>query len=217
MGQVFNFNRVRVKVCGLTCREDAEAAIDAGADALGFNTWVGSKRFVDVRAEAEWISSLPAFVSRVALCVNAEPEWIRELSGLSWVDAIQLHGDESREFCRQLAGGGVSVVRAVRVGSEADLDSLDAWGTSNILLDASVVGAFGGTGAAMDLRLACLARERYPGLRLTVAGGLDPENVGAVVRELRPYAVDVASGVEWAPGRKDVAKLRAFIQAVQTA
>lgn len=206
-------NRVRVKICGITCEEDARAAIAAGADALGFNTWVGSKRFLDLKNAAGWISELPAFVCRVALCVNASEDEVKQVAALPFIDLLQFHGDESRESCRKFAKSGKAFVRAVRVGADKDLEGLDQWGTQNVLLDAAVSGSYGGTGALLDCELAVRARERYPMLSLTLAGGLDPENVGSVVGRLRPFAVDVASGVESAPGRKDFGKMRAFVGA----
>ncbi len=209
--------RVRVKVCGLVCEEDAEAAIVAGADALGFNTWEGSRRYVDLRKAAGWVSALPPFVSRVVLCVNARVEWLEELAGFSFVDAVQFHGDETRELCWKYAERRRPFIRAIRLAKESDLEGLDQWSTRNVLVDAAVTGSFGGTGAFVDLDLAREAVERFPSLRVTVAGGLRPENVGEVVRALRPYAVDVASGVESSPGRKDPSKMRDFIQAVREA
>lgn len=217
MRTVDSLRRVRVKVCGLVCEEDAEAAIEAGVDALGFNTWEGSRRYVDLRAAAPWVSALPAFVSRVALCVNAGREWLEVLSTLGFVDAVQFHGEESREFCAHFAERRRPFIRAVRLGREGDLLGLDQWGTRNVLVDAAVAGAFGGTGALLDLDLARRAVKQFPALRVTVAGGLRPENVGEVVRVLRPYAVDVASGVEGSSGRKDRVKMRDFVQAVRDA
>ena len=217
MGTLGQNQRVRVKVCGLVCVEDAEAAIEAGADALGFNTWEGSKRYINLREAGRWVSGLPPFVSRVALCVNADAEWLEQLATFGFVDVVQFHGNETRELCGRYAELERSFIKAVRLETESDLEGLDQWGTRNLLVDAAVVGSFGGTGALLDVDLARLAVERYPGLRLTVAGGLDPENVAGVVRVVRPYAVDVASGVECSPGRKDAVKMRDFIQAVREA
>lgn len=208
--------RVRVKICGLTCVSDAEAAIAAGADALGFNTWRGSKRFLDLAEAAPWIRQLPGFVTRVALCINEPWEELRRIAALSFVDALQLHGDESRATCADLAGTGISLIRAVRLGAESDLVGLDQWATRQLLVDAAVPGAFGGTGARADWALAAQAVRNFPRLAVTLAGGLDPENVAEAVRTVRPYAVDVASGVESAPGRKDAAKMRDFVQAVRS-
>ena len=207
--------RVRVKICGLTTAADAEAAIHAGADALGFNTWSGSRRFLDLDQAGDWISGLPTFVTRVALCVNAPMEAASAFAGLPFIDVVQLHGDESPEFCRQLAESSRRpLIRAVRLESFEQGASLALWGTRNVLIDAAVAGAYGGTGTRLDLDLAARTVVHCKGLCLTLAGGLDPDNVAEAVRRVRPYAVDVASGVESAPGRKDTAKMRDFVQAV---
>jgi len=206
--------RVRVKICGITSPEDAEAAIAAGADALGFNTWQGSRRYLDLETATDWISTLPSFVTRVALCVNAPLEHAQRLAALPYLDALQFHGDESHEYCRLFAGLGRPFLRAVRLGASSELNDLTLWSTRQLLVDAAVPGAYGGTGCSADLALAAEAVARFPRLYVTLAGGLEPDNVAAAVRRVRPYAVDVASGVESAPGKKDTGKMRAFVQAV---
>ncbi len=206
--------RVRVKICGITSPEDAEAAIAAGADALGFNTWQGSRRYLDLDTAAEWISTLPTFVTRVALCVNTPLEQAQRLAALPCLDALQFHGDESHEYCALFAGLGRPFIRAVRLGAAHELGGLIQWSTRQLLVDAAVPGAYGGTGCSADLALAAEAVAGFPRLSVTLAGGLEPDNVAAAVRRVRPYAVDVASGVESAPGKKDAGKMRAFVQAV---
>lgn len=207
-------SRVRVKICGITTEADALAAIAAGADALGFNTWSGSKRYLDLKKAQEWIVRLPGFVTRVALCINASASEVSEVAAMPGIDVIQFHGDETTGFCAEYAATGRGFIRAIRLGAEQDLDQLRDWSTRQILVDAAVPGVYGGSGASVDKRLAGLAIARYPDLAITLAGGLEPANVGDLVRELRPYAVDVASGVESSPGRKDWAKMRDFVQAV---
>ncbi len=206
--------RVRVKICGLTTAQDAEAAIAAGADALGFNTWPGSRRYLELDAAADWISQLPAFVTKVALCVNTPFGQAKRLAKLPCIDVLQFHGDESREYCAQFAALGRPMIRAVRLGATQEIPFLARWGTRHILVDAAVPGAFGGTGCSADLALAAAAVAELPHLSITLAGGLEPDNVAAAVRRVRPHAVDVASGVESAPGKKDSGKMRAFVQAV---
>jgi phosphoribosylanthranilate isomerase len=205
--------RVRVKICGITCAADAEAAIAAGADALGFNAWSGSKRYLDLSAAGGWIRDLPGFVTKVVLCVNHSIEDARRLGALPFVDLVQFHGDESDDFCARYAADGRAFVRAVRLGAADEIARLNALGTRQVLLDATVPGAYGGTGARADWGLAAEAVRRSPGLALTLAGGLEPGNVAEAVRLVRPYAVDVASGVESEPGRKDFFKMRDFVQA----
>ena len=206
--------RVRVKICGITNAADAEAAVDAGADALGFNTWEGSRRYLDIRKAADWLRELPVFVSRVALGINLPLGEALRVADLPYVDLLQLHGDEPVGYCAQVAAAGRSFVRAVRLSGAGCLPALEEWSTRQVLLDAAVPGAFGGTGTLADLDLAAVAVSRFPCLRVTLAGGLDPDNVAEAVRLVRPYAVDVASGVESSPGLKDRAKMRDFVAAV---
>lgn len=205
--------RAAVKICGITNREDALAAMEAGADLLGFNTWRGTRRFLDMSAAAPWIAELP--VLRVALLVNAGADEARRVAQLDCVDALQLHGDEDADFCAALAREGKPLIKALRACDAAALDAADQFATREILLDAHVPGAFGGTGARVDGGLVREFQKRHPKLRLWLAGGLTPENVGEAVREFRPAAVDVSSGVEGAPGKKDFARMRDFVAAVR--
>jgi len=172
---------------------------------------------LDLEKASHWIVDLPGFVTRVALCVNAPLEEASRISQLPYVDALQLHGDETSDFCQSIALLGRSWIRAVRLESAEQIGCLADWGTRNVLIDAAVAGAYGGTGARLDLNLAAESVRRCKGLHLTLAGGLEPENVAEAVRLVKPYAVDVASGVESAPGRKDAAKMRDFVQAVAAA
>jgi phosphoribosylanthranilate isomerase len=204
---------VAVKVCGITRRDDALAAIDAGVDLLGFNTWRGTKRHIDLPANADWIASLP--IRKVALLVNATPDELREIAALPWIDALQLHGDEDSAYCRAAAALGKPIIKALRVNSRAGLAGADQFGVSHILLDACVPGAFGGTGSAVDLDLVRDFSGQFPQLTLWLAGGLKPENVAAAVNAARPRVVDVSSGVESAPGHKDAAKMRDFVAAAK--
>jgi phosphoribosylanthranilate isomerase len=203
--------RIRVKICGVTNPEDAEAAIAAGADALGFNLFPGSKRCICLEDEAHWIGKLPPFVSRVAVLVNASLETARSVAKHPAIDIIQFHGDEDAAYCAEFARGGKRFIKALRVRNDADIENAAHYSTDTLLLDAHVPGEFGGTGTAMDLRLAESFARKYPSRRWILAGGLTPENVGSVIRALRPFAVDVASGVEVAPRKKGVELMRSFI------
>ncbi len=206
--------RVRVKICGITSAKDAELAVAAGADALGFNAWEGSKRHMDVAGACGWLREMPGFVTKVVLCVNHSIDEALRLGGLPFVDVVQFHGDETDDFCARYSADGRPHIRALRPRSSMDLERLPRLGTRQVLLDAAVPGAYGGTGTRADLELAALAVARFPSVAVVLAGGLDPDNVAEAVRVVRPYAVDVASGVESAPGRKDPAKMRDFVQAV---
>ncbi len=207
--------RVRIKICGLTNEADAVAAIEAGADALGFNGFAGSKRFIDLAAESVWMAALPPLVSRVAVVVNPTAQEAHGLLALPGVDVLQFHGDETAEFCDPFQKCGF-----IKAFSARDLASLEAaarFGTGSVLLDAFVPGAYGGTGKLIDLPLAAAFVRKHPQLRVILSGGLAPENVAEAVRVVRPYAVDVASGVEMKsePRRKDHSLMKEFIAAVR--
>jgi phosphoribosylanthranilate isomerase len=207
--------RVRVKVCGITCAEDAEAAVELGVDALGFNTWRGSKRYLDLEKAAEWLREIPPFVTRVALTVNATLEEARRIAELGFIDAVQLHGDEDAEYCRALRASGKTVIKALRVAAAEDLAAADAFPGRAILLDAKVPGEFGGTGVAVELELARRFREEHPERAVILAGGLRPETVAPAVEMVRPFGVDVSSGVEVTAGRKDRGLMRGFLEAAR--
>jgi phosphoribosylanthranilate isomerase len=206
--------RVRVKICGLTSRENALEAISPGADALGFNLYPGSKRYLSLDRASEWIRTLPPFVTRVAVLVNVSIDEALWVAAHPAIDLVQFHGDEDEAYCAKFAETGRPFIKALRLRDAASISSAARFSTANLLLDASAAGAFGGTGNLIDLDLAAECVRRHPDLRFTLAGGLTPENVADAVRMVKPYAVDVASGVESAPGIKDSAKMRAFIGAV---
>jgi phosphoribosylanthranilate isomerase len=199
---------LRVKICGITSLEDALAAAEAGADALGF-VFAPSPRRIAPEAAAAIIRELPPFVTTVGLVVDQDPTPILTACPL---DVIQFHGSEPPEAVAALAR---RAYKAFRLRTEADLEPLARYECAAHLLDAFVPGVAGGTGQAFPWELAVSARA--PGRRIIVAGGLTPANVAECVRVTRPYGVDVSSGVEAAPGRKDAAKVRDFIQAARTA
>ena len=208
--------RVRVKICGITNREDALAAIALGADALGFNLFPGSKRFIELDREAAWMQALPPFVTRVAVLVNVPPDAARRIAARPEIDLVQLHGDEDAAYCAEFARLGRPFVKALRLRDAASVETADRFFTPHILLDAHAGAAFGGTGTPVDVALAAECVRRHPALRIILAGGLKPENVAAAVQAVRPYAVDVASGVEveGAARRKDAERMERFIAAV---
>lgn len=208
--------RVAVKICGLTNRDDALAAIDAGADFLGFNAWPGTKRFIDLAANSEWIACLPRAAGRVALLVNASREETMRIAAMPFVDALQFHGDEDTAFCKWAAGLGKPIIKAIRARDAGTFADAAKFSTPHILLDAHVPGEFGGTGARVDVDLVKRFQAEHPTLSLWLAGGLTPENVVEAVRVIRPAAVDVSSGVESTVARKDVARMRAFVAAAKS-
>lgn len=201
---------VRVKVCGLTNLEDALVAALAGADALGFNFWPRSPRYIAPRAAADIIAQLPPLVTSVAVVVDEPPAQVARLARRSGVRAVQLHGQESPQDVAALAADGFAVLKAVRVGQDFRPQQLRSYvGVDAFLLDTEVKGRRGGTGKSFDWKKA-RAANRYG--RVLLAGGLTVENVGEAVAQARPYGVDVCSGVERRPGNKDHDLLREFIR-----
>lgn len=197
---------MKVKICGTTSLDDALAAADAGADALGFMLFEDSPRFIKLSAVSGIASRLPPFIARVGVLVNASEPFVREaiLSGLT---ALQFHGDETPQFCRSFH---LPVYKAFRIRDSASLRQLRDYDTSAWLLDAHVAGKHGGTGEVFNWNLAVEAKTM--GRPIILAGGLTPENVAEAVAKVAPYGVDVSSGVESSPGRKDPQKIRAFIR-----
>lgn len=202
---------IRVKICGMTRPEDVRAAVAAGADALGFVFFEKSPRNVTPEEAAELLREVPPFITTVGLFVNAERETIYRVMSSCPLDLVQLHGDESPEFCASLPG---RVVKALRIGGPADLENLERWPVEGLLLDAKVKGSYGGTGESFDWSLLENVKTHHP---LILAGGLNPDNVAEAVRRVKPFAVDVSSGVESEPGKKDPDKINAFIQRARAA
>lgn len=209
--------RVRVKICGITNPRDAEDAVELGADALGFNTWRESKRFLDLQKAAVWIRELPPFVAKIAVMVNPTVAEAEAVFNLPFIDAVQFHGGEDETFCAHFAKLGLPFIKAVAVKDAASLENPGRFRTRRILLDACVPGQFGGTGKPVDLELAEKFASQNPNVQLVLSGGLTPQNVADAVRRLRPFAVDAASGIERVPGKKDCGLMRAFILAAQAA
>ncbi|MSU35960.1 MAG: phosphoribosylanthranilate isomerase [Pedosphaera sp.] len=203
---------VRIKICGVTSLSDARFAVDQGADALGFVFYSSSPRYLPVAAAAQISRGLPPFVARVGLFVDATIEHIRDVISACNLDTIQLHGDEPPEYCRHFAGVA-KVIKAFRVRDAQSLDLMTRYETDAWLLDSYVPGKRGGTGHTFNWGLAMEAK--MLGRPIILSGGLDPVNVTEAIRRVRPYAVDVSSGVESEPGRKDPTRVQAFIQAVR--
>ena len=209
--------RVRVKICGVTNREDALAAIALGADALGFNLYPGSKRFIEIDREAAWMRALPPFVTRVAVLVNVPLDEARRIAERPEIDTVQFHGDEDAAYCAEFARLGRPFVKALRLRDAASVEMADRFSTPHVLLDAHAGAAFGGTGTLIDLGLAAECVRRHPALRVILAGGLKPENVREAARAVQPYAVDVASGVEVEGDarRKSAERMARFFAAIR--
>jgi phosphoribosylanthranilate isomerase len=200
----------KVKICGLTSVADALTAAEAGADMIGLMFYEGSPRHIPLATAVEISRALPPFVLRVGVFVNPEPAQVLEAIAACGLNLLQFHGDEPSEFCTQF---GLMSVKALRVQSAASLQTLENFHTDAFLLDAYSKAGLGGTGEKFNWDLAVEARKF--GKPIFLAGGLTPENVADAVKKVNPFAVDVSSGVESAPGKKDAAKVRAFIAAVR--
>jgi phosphoribosylanthranilate isomerase len=206
---------VFVKICGITNQVDAELAIAAGADALGFIFWPRSQRYLDPTQAADWIRELPDTVVRVGVVVNPTESYATTIAAIDGIDLLQLHGAESPEFCLNLVQADVSLWKAIPASGPGI--SLPDYHAQRILLDTAAAGRFGGTGMPFPWSWARDLVTANPTLELILAGGLTPENVGRAITESQPFGVDVASGVEARPGRKDIYRVRDFIAAARSA
>lgn len=192
--------------------QDAEAAVAAGADALGLMFYQKSPRALTMEMAREIASAIPPFIPRVGVFVDPDPADVYAAVASAGLHMVQFHGDETPEFCCQF---GVMSIKAVRVQNRDTIDLLPLYRTDAWLLDSYVPGQLGGTGAQFNWDLAVEAKKWNKPVFL--AGGLNPENVGDAVRRVHPYGVDVSSGVESAPGRKDPARMQAFVTAAKKA
>ena len=199
-----------VKICGITNRDDARAAVDAGADALGFNFWDRSPRYISPANAREIIDQLPSSSLKVGVFVNEEIETVVRVISETGVTAVQLHGDESPEYCQRLKQ--TFVIKAF--GARRDLD-LDAYNVDAIMLDTKDPVLRGGTGRVFDWSIA-QGESVKSVAKLFLAGGLSPENVAEAIATVRPYAVDACSSLEETPGKKNHARMRAFVNAVRS-
>jgi phosphoribosylanthranilate isomerase len=206
---------LRVKICGLTTPPDAAAAIEFGADALGFNFYPGSKRYLRMEAAGAWVAALPGNIEKVAILVN--PSWDEAMAaaGMAGITALQLHGAETPEFCLRLVEEGIRFEKALPVSGADSLANVPDFFTPTVLLDSGRAGEFGGSGRTFPWEIARDFVLAHPGLRVILAGGLTPGNVAEAVAMVRPFGVDVTSGIESAPGRKDHGRLRDFIAAAR--
>ena len=205
---------IRIKICGITNLADAKAAIDAGANSLGFNFYEKSLRRISTADAAQIRSKLPAEIEAVGVFVNAKPADINSLRAFVRFDAAQLHGDETPNIVSRVASS-LPVIKAFRVDANFLLSTFDQFSdVFAFLLDAARAGQYGGTGQTTDWDF---ARRAAASRRIILSGGLKVENVAEAIRIVKPYAVDVASGVESKPGKKDHVRLKEFINEVRRA
>lgn len=206
----------RVKICGITNLEDAQIAIDSGADAIGFNFYRDSKRFVDERDAAVIIQRIQGAITTVGVFVNHSIAEILETQSIAKFDVIQLHGDETQRFVNELRSETNSkIIKAFRVSAEFDVESVDRYNVDAVLLDSFSIMEYGGTGNTLDWNIAAKAAARFSDVYL--AGGLTPDNVALAIRKVKPSSVDVASGVESSPGKKDPIKVATFMKSAKEA
>jgi phosphoribosylanthranilate isomerase len=203
---------VKVKICGITNAEDARMAVDAGADALGFMFYEPSPRCVTRKSAGAIIRELPVFVAKVGVFVNPTEGEVRRAIEECGIDTLQFHGEEPQEFCRRFS---LKVLKGFRVQGPEILKVLPDYMGMTWLLDSFVAGTRGGTGNTFNWEIARQAVQLAG--HVVLAGGLTPENAADAVRMVRPYGLDVSNGVESAPGRKDAAKVHAFIAAAKGA
>ena len=201
---------VRVKICGITNPEDARMAVEAGADALGFVLFRGSPRCISPDQAAAIIHSLPPFVQTVGLFVNEEPATVNSVADQCGLDLVQLHGEESPDYCTAV---NRRIIKAFRVKDASTLDAMTSYRVAACLLDAWSPAARGGTGTTFNWEIAARAAASHS---IILAGGLTPDNVAGAVATVHPYAVDVSSGVESAPGKKDAGQVSRFIRATRS-
>ncbi|MCI0499360.1 MAG: phosphoribosylanthranilate isomerase [Planctomycetales bacterium] len=199
---------LKVKICGITNMDDAQAAIDMGADILGFNFYPQSPRYIEPGKAAFIIRKLPTFVDIAGIFVNALAHDIRCLTNSGLLNWVQFHGDESPEFCRQFNNWNIQTIKAIRVRDNRDIQNAQSYPTYALLFDAFDPARYGGTGKTFDWTLV-----RNCPQRVFLAGGIAPDNVVKAI-EAGVYGVDVCSGIESAPGKKDHKKMKQLFAAI---
>jgi phosphoribosylanthranilate isomerase len=203
---------VKVKICGITNPDDAVSAVDFGADALGFVFFKGSPRFISHKDAAAVIKNLPSFITTIGVFVDEKPGQIEKIIGITGIDVVQLHGNEPPEMCDLSR----RIIKAIRVKTLESLDPLIHYRgkVSAFLLDTFTPDVFGGTGQIFNWDIATYAKQFG---RIILAGGLNPDNISDAVKRVRPYGVDVSSGVESEKGKKDHKKMKLFIERAKAA
>lgn len=201
---------VKVKICGITNLQDAEAAIEMGADILGFNFYPESPRYIDTNEAEKIICKLPNFVDIAGVFVNANRPDIRKLTDSGMLNWVQFHGDETSEFCSQFNAWNLHTIKAVRVRSIEDIDRAQEYQTDSLLFDAFDPKSYGGTGKTFDWSLL----KKYP-RRVFLAGGINPDNVSKAL-ETDVYGIDICSGIESEPGKKDPTKMKQLFENIHS-
>jgi phosphoribosylanthranilate isomerase len=200
---------VKVKVCGIKRLEDAVLAVELGADFIGLNFWPGTKRVLELKDAQKIAQAIKGRAEIVGVFVNQPLEQVKELAKAVGLDWVQLHGEETPEYCGQIP---VPLIKALRLGSKDDLNIMDSYRKVVWLIDSKTKG-YGGSGISPNWALAQKAKAKAG--EIILAGGLNPENIAAAITTIQPWAVDVASGVETSPGVKDAEKLKKIFEAIK--
>ncbi|MFC1512652.1 phosphoribosylanthranilate isomerase [bacterium] len=202
---------MKIKICGITNELDAKNAVSFGVDMLGFNLYEGSPRAVELDFVKKILKHIPKNVLKVGVFVNEDKDILHKIADKHIFDVLQLHGDEPPSYCEEFKK--TAIFKAFRLTKKKDLKLLSEYKVNSYLLDTYKEGKWGGTGNTFNWDLAKLAVEKFGSIILS--GGLNPENAAQAVRIVKPWAVDVCSGVESSPGKKDKKKMKAFIEAVR--
>ena len=202
----------KIKICGITNIDDALAATGYGADALGFIFYKKSPRYISPETAREIARKVPPFVKKVGVFVNEEIDIVNKILDEADLDMAQLSGDETHSYCRNL---NVPYIKAFRIRNEESLNEIDKFDTSYLLFDSFNEGEYGGTGETFDWSL--IQNQHFKDKYVILSGGLNPDNIEDAILKIKPYAVDVASGVEKEPGKKDHNKIKSFIEAAKNA
>ena len=216
MNEIFKKQNA-LKVCGITTKDDAYALVDMRVEALGFNFWPKSKRYISAENALAFSPQLENKIVRVGVFVNQDPEEILQLLRDNVIDIAQLHGDESFEYCQAFAKHGFPFIKAIGVANADSLDRITDYHADAILLDAHAPLVYGGTGDTFDWNLAKDVMVKHPDLPIILAGGITAENAGLAAKQVVPCILDVASGAEVSPGVKDFDKVKAMQEAIYSA
>lgn len=212
----FSTGQTSLKICGVRTEADAQGLIDLGVDAAGFNFWPNSKRYLDP-SDAAWLKSLEGKILRVGVFVNQPRELSLRLISEGMIDVVQLHGDEDPEAAAIFSDAGIKVIKAIGVKTPADIERVGGFEVDAILLDAHAPVVFGGTGETFDWSLALDFKNRFPNTAMILAGGITPQNAAMAISQVKPAALDIASGAEVSPGVKDFTKVRQLLDACRNA
>ena len=205
---------VSLKICGVTVAEEGARLADMGVDALGVNFWPKSKRYLDP-ANGAWLEPLAGRILRVGVFVNADAEHAIGLLRKGWIDAIQLHGDETPADAAPYRDADLPFIKAIGVAGSEQLANTTDYGASALLMDAHAPGVYGGTGETFDWNTAVTFKQEHPSLPIILAGGITPDNAAEATKAVQPAALDVAAGAELSPGLKDFAKVEQLMEAVR--